>query len=47
MVKLSFKGQVYNSIYSDFVEAIKDVRDHPYHGPKLHTLLRSIGKEGW
>ena len=45
-VKLVFKGQLYSTIFDDFMEAIRDVREDEYHGPKLHNLLQTIGREG-
>ena len=43
---LQFTGQDYGAIYNEFLDLVEDVDKHPYHGPKLVTLLKMIAKEG-
>ena len=44
-VKLVFKGQLYSTTFANFMKVIRDVCKDKYHGPKLHNLLQTIGRE--
>jgi hypothetical protein len=43
---LHFTGEQYESVYISIVKLVKDILKDPYHGNKLHKLLKKIATDG-
>ncbi|KAG2133727.1 hypothetical protein DEU56DRAFT_950499 [Suillus clintonianus] len=43
----NFSSKEYKAIYTKMVKLLNDIKEHPYHGPKLAKQLRLWSASGW